>query len=82
MTWEPLLPWLQEYGVAYAYDFGAIEHGRHNSPLHGRMSGMGVELSARGQYAAVSATFAQSLERPEVVDHREHPIYFRLDRFY
>jgi hemolysin activation/secretion protein len=82
MTWEPLLPWVQEYGVAYAYDFGAIEHGRYNPGLSGRMSGHGVELSARGKYAAFSVTFAHSLERPDIVDHGEHPTYFRADFFY
>ncbi|WP_343575841.1 ShlB/FhaC/HecB family hemolysin secretion/activation protein [Pseudomonas sp.] len=82
VTWEPLLPWLQEYGVAYAYDFGAIEHGRYNPELSGRMSGHGVEFSARGQYAAASVTLARSLERPDIVERREHPVYFRVDLFF
>ncbi|WP_240201756.1 ShlB/FhaC/HecB family hemolysin secretion/activation protein [Pseudomonas sp. PDNC002] len=82
VTWEPLLPWVQEYGMAYAYDFGAIEHRRYNPQLSGRMSGQGVELNARGEYAAVSVTFAHSLERPDIVDHGEHPIYFRADLFF
>jgi len=82
VTWEPLLPWVQEYGVAYAYDFGAIEHGRYNPQAHGRMSGQGIELSARGQYAAASLTYAHSLERPDFIERREHPIYFRLDLFF
>ncbi|WP_447754795.1 ShlB/FhaC/HecB family hemolysin secretion/activation protein [Pseudomonas nicosulfuronedens] len=82
VTWEPLLPWVQEYGVAYAYDFGAIEHNRYNPGLSGRMSGHGVEFSARGQYAAASVTLAHSLERPDIVEEGEHPIYFRIDLFY
>lgn len=82
VTWEPLLPWLQEYGVAYAYDFGAIANGRYNSQMHGRMSGHGLEFSTRGQYASASVTFARSLERPEAVEHREHPVYFRVDVFF
>lgn len=82
VTWEPLQPWLQEYGVAYAYDFGAIEHDRYNPHLHGRMSGHGVEFSARGPYAAASVTLARSLERPDVIGRREHPVYFRVDLFF
>ncbi|WP_371231667.1 ShlB/FhaC/HecB family hemolysin secretion/activation protein [Pseudomonas sp. QE6] len=82
VTWAPLLPWLQEYGVAYAYDVGAIEHGRYNPELSGRMSGHGVEFSARGQYAAASVTLAHSLERPDIVERREHPVYFRLNLFF
>lgn len=82
VTWEPLLPWVQEYGVAYAYDFGAIEHGRYNTGLSGRMSGHGVEFSARGQYAAASVTLARSLERPDIIERREHPVYFRVDVFF
>lgn len=82
VTWEPLLPWVQEYGVAYAYDFGAIEHGQYNPGLSGRMSGHGVEFSARGQYAAASVTLARSLERPDLIERREHPVYFRVDLFF
>lgn len=82
VTWEPLLPWVQEYGVAYAYDVGAIEHGQYNPGLSGRMSGHGVEFSARGQYAAASVTLARSLERPDLIERREHPVYFRVDLFF
>ena len=82
MTWEPLLPWVQEYGVAYAYDFGAIRHDRYNTGVSGRLSGQGVELSARGQYAAASVTLARSLERPDIIERREHPVYFRVDLFF
>ncbi|AGI26885.1 putative hemolysin activation/secretion protein [Pseudomonas sp. ATCC 13867] len=82
VTWEPLLPWVQEYGVAYAYDFGVIEHGQYNPGLSGRMSGHGLEFSARGQYAAASVTLARSLERPDIIERREHPVYFRVDLFF
>ena len=68
--------------MAYAYDFGAIEHGRYNPGLSGRMSGHGVEFSARGQYAAASVTLARSLERPDIIERREHPVYFRVDLFF
>jgi hemolysin activation/secretion protein len=82
VTWELLLPWVQEYGLTYAYDFGAIRHGRYNSGLSGRMSGHGLELSARGRYSSASVTLAHSLERPGIVERVEHPIYFRVDIFY
>ncbi|MNZ73547.1 Hemolysin transporter protein ShlB precursor [compost metagenome] len=82
VTWAPLQPWLQEYGVAYAYDVGAIEHGRYNPEVHGRMSGHGLEFSARGQYAVASLTLARSLERPDFIERREHPLYFRVDLFF
>ncbi|WP_371365413.1 ShlB/FhaC/HecB family hemolysin secretion/activation protein [Pseudomonas sp. QL9] len=82
VTWAALQPWVQEYGVAYAYDFGAIRHGSYNPDLHGRLSGHGIELNARGQYASASVTWARSLERPDVLDKREHPLYFRVDLYY
>jgi hemolysin activation/secretion protein len=82
VTWEPLRPWLQEYGVAYAYDVGAISHDRYNSGVSGRLSGQGLEFSTRGQYLAASVTLAHSLERPDAIERREHPVYFRLDCFF
>lgn len=80
--WEPLRPFLQEYGLAYAYDVGVIHGGRYNPDLHGRLSGHGLELSARGEHVATSVTFARSLERPDVINEREHPVYFRIDLFF
>jgi hemolysin activation/secretion protein len=82
ITWEPLQPWLQEYGAALAYDLGVIHGGRHNPEARGRMSGNAVELNLRGQYLAGSVTFARSLERPDLIQHRESPIYFRIDAFF
>ncbi|KAF1068654.1 MAG: Hemolysin transporter protein ShlB [Pseudomonas citronellolis] len=82
VTWVVLQPWLQEYGVGYGYDIGAIEHGRYNPDLHGRLSGQALEFNARGRYVAASLSFAHSLERPSAVEKREHPVYFRLDLFF
>ncbi|MEW4423322.1 ShlB/FhaC/HecB family hemolysin secretion/activation protein, partial [Pseudomonas paraeruginosa] len=78
----PLRPWLQEYGVAFAYDVGVIRHDRYNDGASGRMSGNAIELDARGRYFAASVGFARSLERPSVIERREHPIYFRVDAFF
>lgn len=80
--WEPLRPFLKEYGLTYAYDVGVIHGGRYNPDLRGRLSGHGVELSARGQHLAASVTFAHSLERPDVITERERPVYFRVDLFF
>ncbi|WP_376749798.1 ShlB/FhaC/HecB family hemolysin secretion/activation protein [Stutzerimonas nitrititolerans] len=80
--WEPLRPFLQECGLAYAYDVGVIHGGRYNPELRGRLSGHGVELSARGEHLAASVTFARSLERPDVITERERPVYFRVDLFF
>lgn len=82
VDWEPLRPFLQEYGLAYAYDVGVIHGGRYNPDLRGRLSGHGVELSARGEHLAASVTFAHSLERPDVLTERERPVYFRVDLFF
>ena len=82
VTWTALQPWLQEYGLGYGYDFGAIEHGRYNAGASGRLSGHAVELNARGQYLAATLSFARSLERPSALERREHPVYFRVDLFF
>ncbi|TWC41257.1 hemolysin activation/secretion protein [Pseudomonas sp. SJZ079] len=82
VSWAPLQPWVQEYGVALAYDVGAIHGGRHNRELRGRLSGNALELSARGQHLAASLTLAQSLERPDAIERQEHPLYFRVDLFF
>ncbi|MCQ4312324.1 ShlB/FhaC/HecB family hemolysin secretion/activation protein [Pseudomonas stutzeri] len=82
ISWEPLRPFLQEYGLAYAYDVGVIHGGRYNPDLHGRLSGHGLELSARGAHVATSITLARSLERPGAITEREHPVYFRVDLFF
>ncbi|HFK2208833.1 ShlB/FhaC/HecB family hemolysin secretion/activation protein, partial [Pseudomonas aeruginosa] len=82
VEWAPLRPWLQEYGVAFAYDVGVIRHDRYNDGASGRMSGNAIELDARGRYFAASVGFARSLERPSAIERREHPIYFRVDAFF
>lgn len=82
ISWEPLRSFLQEYGLAYAYDVGVIHGGRYNPDLRGRLSGHGLELSARGAHVATSVTFARSLERPDAITEREHPVYFRVDLFF
>ncbi|MGE8496478.1 MAG: ShlB/FhaC/HecB family hemolysin secretion/activation protein [Pseudomonas sp.] len=82
VTWQPLQPFVQEYGVAFAYDLGVIEGGRYNPELRGRLSGNAIELSARGQHLAAAITFAHSLDRPDAVTERERPVYVRLDAFF
>jgi len=82
VAWESLRPWVQEYGVAFAYDLGVIHGDRYNPELHGRLSGNAVELSTRGQNLAATVTFARSLERPDAIARQEHPVYFRLDLFF
>lgn len=82
VAWEPLRPFVQEYGLALAYDVGVISGGRYNPEQRGRLSGNAIELSARGQYLAASVTLARSLERPDAIERQEHPLYFRLDFFF
>lgn len=82
VTWAPLQPYLQQYGVAFAYDLGVIHGERYNPELKGRLSGNAFEFSARGQHLAASVTLARSLERPAVIENREHPLYFRVDLFF
>lgn len=82
VTWAPLQPYLQQYGVAFAYDLGVIHGDRYNPELKGRLSGNAFEFSARGQHLAASLTLARSLERPAVIENREHPLYFRVDLFF
>ncbi|PWK28106.1 hypothetical protein [Pseudomonas sp. OV226] len=48
---------------------------------HGCLSSNSVELFARGQHLAASATFAHSRERPAALTEREAPIYFSLSAF-
>ncbi|MDH4610371.1 ShlB/FhaC/HecB family hemolysin secretion/activation protein [Pseudomonas sp. BN102] len=82
VTWEPLRPWLQEYGAALAYDLGVIHGNAHNPGQSGRLSSHALELSAGGQHLAAALTFAHSLERPDAIERRERPVYFRFDLFF
>lgn len=80
--WEPLRPFVQEYGLAFAYDMGMIRSERYNPVQRGRLSGNAIEFNARGPNMAASVTFARSLERPDAIERQEHPVYFRLDLFF
>ncbi|UCJ19122.1 ShlB/FhaC/HecB family hemolysin secretion/activation protein [Pseudomonas sp. MM211] len=82
VTWAPLQPFVQQYGMALAYDVGVIQRGEHNGLASGRMSGNAVEFSARGEHLAAAVTFAHSLERPDVITERERPVHFRVDFFF
>ncbi|MCW2293634.1 hemolysin activation/secretion protein [Pseudomonas sp. BIGb0408] len=82
VTWAPLQPFVQQYGMALAYDVGVIQRGEHNAFASGRMSGNAVEFSARGEHLAAAVTFAHSLERPDVIAERERPVHFRVDLFF
>lgn len=82
VVWETLRPWVHEVGVGFGYDVGVIRRGPHNPHVAGRLSGNAWELSARGAHLAASLVFARSLERPAVVEHREHPVYARIDVFF
>ncbi|UUD65967.1 ShlB/FhaC/HecB family hemolysin secretion/activation protein [Pseudomonas seleniipraecipitans] len=82
VTWAPLQPFVQQYGMALAYDVGVIQRGEHNASASGRMSGNAVEFSARGEHLAAAVTFAHSLERPDVIAERERPVHFRVDLFF
>lgn len=82
VTWAPLQPFVQQYGMALAYDVGVIQRGEHNAFASGRMSGNAVEFSARGEHLAAAVTFAHSLERPDVITERERPVHFRVDLFF
>lgn len=82
VAWEPLRPWVHEVGVGFGYDVGVISRGPHNPDVAGRLSGNAWELSARGTHLAASLVFARSLESPAVVEHREHPLYARIDLFF
>lgn len=82
VTWQPLQPVLQEYGVAFAYDVGVIEGTSSNPDERGRVTGNALEFNARGKHLATSVSFARSLERPGIIEKRERPVYFRVDLFF
>ncbi|TLP57239.1 MULTISPECIES: ShlB/FhaC/HecB family hemolysin secretion/activation protein [Pseudomonas] len=81
VTRPSLQPLFQQYGASVGYDVGVIEHGRYNQGGSGRVTGNAFELFARGQHMGVSLTLARSLERPEALPKREHPLYFSVDFF-
>lgn len=79
IAWEPLSKVFQEYGALFAYDVGIIRHGPYNPVYSGRMSSNAFEMSLSGQYLIASVTLARSLRAPNIIERKEHPIYFRLD---
>jgi len=81
VTWPALQPIVAEYGLGLGYDVGVIRNDRYNGDHHGRASSHSLELFARGDHIAASVTFARSLERPDVLPDKEHPVYLRLDLF-
>lgn len=81
VAWQPLRPFVAEYGVGLGYDLGVIRNDRYNGQYHGRASSHSAELFARGEHMAASLTFAHSLERPDVLPDKERPVYLRLDFF-
>ncbi|MDD2089140.1 ShlB/FhaC/HecB family hemolysin secretion/activation protein [Pseudomonas guariconensis] len=81
VTWPSLRPIVAEYGMGLGYDLGVIRNDRYNGDFHGRASSHSLELFARGEHLAASVTFARSLERPDALPDKEHPVYLRLDLF-
>ncbi|MGC7841229.1 ShlB/FhaC/HecB family hemolysin secretion/activation protein [Pseudomonas wayambapalatensis] len=81
VTWSVAQPVIAEYGMGLGYDLGVIRNDRYNGDRHGRASSHSLELFARGRHLAASVTFARSLERPDALPDKEHPVYLRLDFF-
>jgi hemolysin activation/secretion protein len=79
VAWDWLRPVFSEYGAGVGYDMGVIHGGRYNPEAKGRLSSDSLELFMRGQHLSTSVTFAHSLERPDALPEREHPIYFSLN---
>ncbi|MNJ59611.1 hemolysin secretion/activation protein ShlB/FhaC/HecB [compost metagenome] len=76
---DVLRPWLGEYGMALAYDLGAIKGEDYNAEHRGRLSGQALELFVRGRHLSASLTYAQSLVRPEALPVPEYPLHVRVD---
>lgn len=82
VAWEWLRPVVQEYSVSVAYDMGAIRGDKYNKEQSGRLASQAFEFSARGQYLAASITAAHTLSRPNAIERKERPVYFRFDVFF
>ena len=82
IPWEWLHPVVQEYSLTAAYDMGAIRGDTYNKEQSGRLASQAFEFSARGQNLAVSISAAHTLSRPNAIERKEHPIYFRFDVFF
>ena len=61
---------------------GAIRGDKYNKEQSGRLASQAFELSARGQHLAASVTAAHTLSRPNAIERKERPIYFRFDVFF
>lgn len=81
VTWRWLQPVLQQYGLTVAYDLGAIRGDKYNHESSGRMASNAFEFSAQGKHLAFSVTSARSLSRPNALERKERPLYFRIDFF-
>ncbi len=82
VVWEWLRPIVQEYSLTAAYDMGAIRGNKYNKEQSGRLASQAFEFSARGQYLATSITAAHTLSRPNTIERKERPVYFRFDVFF
>lgn len=82
VAWEWLRPVVQEYSLTAAYDMGAIRGDTYNKEQSGRLSSQAFELSASGQHMAASITAAHTLSRPNAIERKERPVYFRFDVFF
>lgn len=82
VAWDWLRPVVQEYSLSAAYDMGAIRGDKYNKEQSGRLASQAFELSARGQHLAASVTAAHTLSRPNAIERKERPIYFRFDVFF
>ena len=82
VVWEWLRPIVQEYSLTAAYDMGAIRGDKYNQAQSGRLTSQAFEFSAHGQHVAGSITAAHTLSRPNAIERKERPIYFRFDVFF
>lgn len=82
IPWQWLRPVVQEYSLTAAYDMGAIRGDTYNKEQSGRLSSHAFEFSARGEHLAASITTAHTLSRPNAIERKERPVYFRFDVFF
>ncbi|XKE46257.1 ShlB/FhaC/HecB family hemolysin secretion/activation protein [Halomonas organivorans] len=73
-----LHPIFDALDLTLAYDIGAIHHGDHNPELHGGLSGVALELGLRGEHLEAEIGLARSLERPDIFERDETPLYFSV----
>jgi len=73
-----LQPFIRQYGVTLAHDQGAIRKNEYNKKYHGRLSGNAVELNLHGAHFAAFLSAGHSLKRPQALQERERPLYFRV----